>query len=133
VALPPDEPEPAEPVALWTLRQRPFVLPEPGTALRATVTAACEAAGFGPVPMFEVGEPASVRFLVHAGLGVSLVPASWLVADGPRVTAAHLAEPAPRHRLFLLAPDAGLTPAASMLYEALRDGYAETGGLELGD
>ena len=28
-------------------------------------------------PLFEVGDPATVRFLVHAGLGVSAVPGSW--------------------------------------------------------
>src|SRR3712207_9021896 len=42
-------------------RSRAFVLGEPGTALRETVVAACEAAGFGPVPLFEVGDPATDR------------------------------------------------------------------------
>ena len=61
-------------VKLWDVRDRPFVLAEPGTALRGAALAACAAEGFGPVPLFEVGEPTAVRFLVGAGLGVSLVP-----------------------------------------------------------
>jgi len=41
--------DPPEPVArLLDLRGRPFVLAEPGSALRAIVMAACQAAGFSP-------------------------------------------------------------------------------------
>ena len=76
----------------------PFILAEPGTALRETVMAAAQAAGFSPLPLFEVGDPATVRFLVRAGLGISLVPASWLERPGPVVGAADLRDP-PRHRL----------------------------------
>ncbi len=43
------------------LRGLPLVLAEPGSALRARVVAACQAAGFSPVPLLEVSEPAAVR------------------------------------------------------------------------
>lgn len=85
--------DPARPIGLRVLRDRPFVLREPGSALRAVVMAACQAAGFSPVPLFEVGDPATVRLLAHAGLGVSVVPASWFGADGPEVARASLAAP----------------------------------------
>jgi DNA-binding transcriptional LysR family regulator len=76
--LPPGDPLAARgPVPLADLRERPLVLAEPGSALRAAVLEACKAAGFSPVPLFEVSDPASVRFLVHSGLGASVVPASW--------------------------------------------------------
>ena len=97
----------------------PFVLAEPGTALRAIVMDACQAVGFSPVPLLEVGDPATVRFLVNAGLGVSLVPASWLDHPGPAVGVAALTEPAPRHRLSLLAAGE-LPPAGRLLAERLR-------------
>jgi DNA-binding transcriptional LysR family regulator len=71
-------------VAATDLRERPLVLAEPGSALRAVVLEACQAAGFSPVPLFEVSDPASVRFLVHAGLGVAVVPASWRACRAPR-------------------------------------------------
>jgi DNA-binding transcriptional LysR family regulator len=105
--------------ALEDLRGRTFVLAEPGTALRELVMAACQAAGFSPVPLLEVGDPATVRFLVNAGLGVSLVPASWLEHPGPPVGVAVLTEPAPRHRLSLLTAG-GLPPAARLLADRLR-------------
>jgi DNA-binding transcriptional LysR family regulator len=120
VMLAPDDPLAAgERVAIAELRGRPFILAEPGTALRDTVMSACQAAGFSPVPLFEVSDPGTVRFLAHAGLGVSVVPASWLEQPGPAVAAAALAEPAPRHRVALLVPAGRETPAGRLLREAL--------------
>jgi DNA-binding transcriptional LysR family regulator len=105
-------------VAIEDLRGRPFVLGEPGTALRATVMAACQEHGFSPVPLLEVSDPATVRFLVSAGLGVSLVPQSWLDQPGPPVSVAALIEPAPRHALSLLSAGE-LPPAGRLLKDAL--------------
>jgi DNA-binding transcriptional LysR family regulator len=109
----------AGPVALEALHGRPFILAEPGSALRATVLAATQAAGFSPLPLFEVGDPHAVRFLVRAGLGISLVPASWLERPGPVVGAADLKSP-PRHRVSLLTPAAGPSPAGRLLFERMR-------------
>jgi DNA-binding transcriptional LysR family regulator len=105
-------------IELQSLRGRAFILAEPGTALRATVLAATQRAGFSPLPLFEVGDPSTVRFLVRAGLGIALVPASWLERPGPVVGAADLADP-PRHRLSLLTPAAGASPAGRLLHERL--------------
>jgi DNA-binding transcriptional LysR family regulator len=105
-------------ISLESLRGRPFILAEPGTALRATVMAAAQKAGFSPLPLFEVGDPLTVRFLVRAGLGISVVPASWLERPGPVVGAADLRDP-PRHRLQLLTPAAGTSPAGRLLHERL--------------
>ena len=58
-----------ERTALEDLRGRTFVLAEPGTALRELVMAACQAAGFSPVPLLEVGDPWTTRQLVGGGLG----------------------------------------------------------------
>jgi DNA-binding transcriptional LysR family regulator len=115
--LPPGE-APEEPIALADLRGRPFILPEPGTALRETVMAACQAEGFSPVPLFEVSDPATVRFLAHAGLGVSVVPASWLEQPGPEVGSAALARPL-RQEVSLLVPAGGETPTGRLLRAAL--------------
>lgn len=121
LALPPGDPlAGGGAVGLWDVRDRPFVLAERGTALRACVMRACEEAGFGPVPPFEVSDPATVRAFVHAGLGVGVVPASWLAGPGPEVAMAMLPEPAPRHRVSLVAA-AELPPAAELLRSWLRD------------
>src|SRR4051812_15504322 len=105
-------------VELEALRGCPFILAEPGTALRDTVLTATQAAGFSPLPLFEVGDPATVRFLVREHLGIGLVPASWLERPGPVVGAADLRDP-PRHRLSLLTPAAGASPAGRLLHERL--------------
>jgi DNA-binding transcriptional LysR family regulator len=115
----PDDPFHAVVVSLDDLRGRPFVLPEPEAALRETVMAACQEHGFSPVPLLEVGDPTTVRFLVNAGLGVSLVPVSWLHQSGPAVVVAALIEPAPRHALSLMAAGE-LPPAGRLLVERLQ-------------
>ena len=115
--------EPGDPLAGGTVRLselsgHPFVLAEPGSALRATVMEACQAEGFSPVPLLEVDEPSAVRFLVGAGLGVSLVPASWLEVPGPEVGVASI-DPAPLHRVCLVA-GGEQPPAGALLAERLR-------------
>jgi DNA-binding transcriptional LysR family regulator len=74
------------------------------------------------VPLFEVSDPGTVRFLAHAGLGVSVVPGSWTEQPGPDVATAELAPPAPRHRVALLVPAGRETPAGRLLREALSEG-----------
>jgi DNA-binding transcriptional LysR family regulator len=112
-------------VAVEDLRGAPFILAERQTALRDIVAAACVEAGFSPVPLFEVGDPSAVRFLAHAGLGIALVPASWLDLAGPDVGVAALSEPAPRHRVAVLALAGGPTPAGRMLAEHVRSALAQ--------
>jgi DNA-binding transcriptional LysR family regulator len=119
VAVPYDDPLANTQTTLHDLRGRPFILAEPGTALRETVMAATQAAGFSPLPLVQIGDPGTVRHLVRAGLGISLVPASWLERPGPVVGAADL-DRAPRHRLSLLTPAAGPSPAGRLLLERLR-------------
>jgi DNA-binding transcriptional LysR family regulator len=120
VAVALDDPLAGGALGIAALQGRPFILAEPGSALRETVLAATQAAGFSPLPLFEVGDPHAVRFLVRAGLGISLVPASWLERPGPVVGAADLDDP-PRHRLYLLTPAAGPSPAGRLLFERLRE------------
>jgi DNA-binding transcriptional LysR family regulator len=109
------------------LRGEALVLTERGTALREAVLDACVAEGFSPVPLLEVGDPATLRDLVHAGLGVSVVPASWVHAPGAAVDAVPLAEagarPA-RHRVELLAASGG-SPAGRLLHEHLLAGRGD--------
>ena len=92
--------------------------PSRAAALRATVMEACQAAGFSPVPLLEVGDPSAVRFLVGAGLGVALVPASWLEVPGPEVGVASV-DPAPRAPCLLVA-GGELPPAGALLAARLR-------------
>jgi DNA-binding transcriptional LysR family regulator len=116
-----------ERTALADLRGRTFVLAEPGTALRELVMAACQAAGFSPVPLLEVGDPWTTRQLVGAGLGIGLVPLSWVERPGPPVGVARLTGSDPRLRLSLLAPAAGFSPVGRLLAERLSEHFGELG------
>jgi len=121
--LPAGDPIVGDPVRLGDLRERPFILAEPGSGLRETVMAACQRAGFSPVSLFEVSDPATVRHLVQAELGISIVPASWFEFAGAEVAAASLSEPAPSHRVHVLSPTGGRTPAAELLVAALQAAF----------
>jgi DNA-binding transcriptional LysR family regulator len=118
-------------VAPADLRGAALVLPEAGSALRETVLALCAAAGFSPVPRFEVGDPATVRFLVHAGLAAAVVPASWLQVPGPEVAVAELAADGALHRPALLVHAGGPAPAGRLLADALGVALGSERGGEL--
>lgn len=105
-------------LAVSDLAEDPLMLGLRGTALRDLVVSACNDAGFSPLPRFEVGDPATVRALVAAGLGVAVVPADWLRPPGPEVAVARLAD-APRHRTAMLSA-ASPSPAARLLAERIR-------------
>ena len=107
-------------VPVSDLRGRALILAEPGTALRETVVAACQAEGFSPVPLFEVSDPYTVRSLTSSGLGISVVPASWLQVPGPPLAAVDLESETPlTHTVSVITPAAGATPAAALLAGAL--------------
>lgn len=114
IAAPGDAP----PATVEELRGTTLILAEHGSALRAAVVAACESAGFGPVPLFELSDPAAIRTLVAAGLGVSVAPASWLTQAGAEVSAAPLEGRC--LELALLRPAGEPSPAAALLDEHLR-------------
>ncbi|MDX6655390.1 MAG: hypothetical protein QOH62_183 [Solirubrobacteraceae bacterium] len=83
-------------VGLAELRDEPFVLPGDQPILRA----AFAAAGFSPVPLFEVADATTARLLVHHGLAVAIVPASWLDAPGPEVAVVRTREALPQRTLY---------------------------------
>lgn len=75
-ALPPRHPlADREVVDLATLANDPFVLVGGGSGLRRVIEAACQRVGFIPRVAVEGDDLATVRGLVAAGLGVSLLPA----------------------------------------------------------
>lgn len=75
-ALPPDHRYAGEStIALKDLASEPFVLVGGGSGLRRVIEAACQQVGFMPRVAVEGDDLATVRGLVAAGLGVSLLPA----------------------------------------------------------
>jgi DNA-binding transcriptional LysR family regulator len=70
-----------------------FIVMEPGYGLRTITDAMCRAAGFEPRVTFEGEEVGTVRGLVGAGLGVSLLPATASSLADPSVVAVRVTVP----------------------------------------
>ena len=83
--LPGELPAARDLIALGELRGRPFILAESGSLLRATVMAACQAAGFSPVPRSRspTGPPSAISSKPASGsassppLGSTQGPPTW--------------------------------------------------------
>lgn len=101
------------------LRGRSVIMPGRGTALRSLLDDAFAQVGFSPLPRFETNHPEMIRELVSAGLGVSIIPRSWLADYGPAVTSVELAQPLPSYRIALLSTTQPRIPARDRLVEHL--------------
>jgi DNA-binding transcriptional LysR family regulator len=123
--------EPAEPVRLTALRDKPMVMFREGYDLRETTLQACRRAGFEPTLAVEGGEMDAVLRFVEAGLGVAIVP-SMVLAGRPALHGTSLAGQGLRRTIALAhRRDVALTHAA----RAFRDtvlGYARDGALPPG-
>ena len=88
---------PAPPIGtLAQVSKEPFVCLPHGSGLHGMLRAAAAAAGFTPLIAFEAGNPANVRELVSAGLGVALLAQSAARAPGPPVDV-HRLDRVPEH------------------------------------
>lgn len=74
-------------IELSQLEDEPFVLFREGYSLRPIVWEACRQAGFTPTIAFEGEETDTIRGLVAAGMGVSLLPEMALLQTGPMLPA----------------------------------------------
>ncbi|MBW7476135.1 LysR family transcriptional regulator [Paenibacillus oenotherae] len=82
--LPPNHPlAGVDAIDLIQLKDETFVMFSPGYSLRPIVWDACLEAGFTPNIGFEGEETDTIRGLVAAGMGVSLLPEMALYATGP--------------------------------------------------
>ncbi|MEU6653120.1 LysR family transcriptional regulator [Streptomyces sp. NPDC046900] len=63
-------------IRLAEVAEEPFIVLKPGYGLRSVTETLCRQAGFSPLVGFEGEEVETLRGLVAAGLGVSLIPAS---------------------------------------------------------
>lgn len=84
-------------LAVKDLRGEGFVLRSRGSGLAHTITTATTAAGFSPVVAAECSSLGTLRSLVSAGVGVSIVARSAAEAPGPPVVVLPLRPSVPSH------------------------------------
>lgn len=107
------------PATIDALRGLPVIMPERGTALRDLLAGTFTDAGFSPLPFFETSDPPTIRRLAAAGLGVGVVPESWLLGDSPPVGTGEFDPPMPAYRVALLAGTGGRLPVRDLLVDHL--------------
>lgn len=84
-------------VELRELRNEPFVLRSRGSSLAHTIMAAMTSEGFTPRVSAETTTMTSLRGLVAAGIGVSIIPRLPAVAPGPPVAVIPMRPALPSH------------------------------------
>ena len=81
-------------IRLQEVAAEAFICLRPEHSLRQLTDRLCQQAGFRPQIVFESDEPAVIRGLIKAGLGIAFVPAiSWHGSIGEAVTEIPIAEP----------------------------------------
>lgn len=106
-------------VKLSELSEEAFISLKPGKALRETTDLLCRQTGFLPNIIFESDDPATVRGLINAGLGVAFIPSiTWGGSTGSSVVLLPIEEPICRRTIELLwFTDRYLTQAAILFRE----------------
>ena len=100
-------------------RDEPFACLVAGSGLHAILRAAAAAEGFEPRIDYEADQPATVRELVSAGLGVALLAASTARAAGPPVDVVELRQPPAHPPLGVIRRSGELTAAVATLQGVL--------------
>jgi len=114
------------PVALASLRDKPFILipRQVGTSLYDAIVGACQRAGFSPRIEQEAIQMQTIVSLVAAGMGVALVPASLRHLRRTGVTYRPLAERSPRIEIGIAWRRADDAPAVRAFVALARDSAA---------
>ena len=117
-------------IGLASLAGEDFVTMKPGYGLRDLMVDMCARAGFTPRITVETGQLAIVRGMVHAGVGVSVLPRLAAGSEGPRLP---LAEPYAQRELGVVwRAGEPLMPPAEAFLQMLVGSVCERAGPEAG-
>ena len=120
VAVHPEHPLAARPsVPLSALRDEPLVTLTPGSGLRTTIEAACQAAGFKPRIAAETSDLTLLVDLAAEQIGVAILPQS--VPQTSRLTKVELIRPKLQRRVALAWPATAASPATRALLALARE------------
>lgn len=113
-----------ETIRLQQLREEQFVLFSQGYSLRPIVWQACLKAGFEPKIAFEGGETDTIRGLVAAGMGVSLLPEMALMnACGLQPACVRVIEPSVSRTIGLIYRTEGRLPLVARAFRTFLLSY----------
>ena len=131
VALPPRHPlaGSSRPLALRTLSQEPFVMypHDSGTGIHDQVLALCRRAAFAPRVAQEARSAATLIGLVAAGLGVSLVPASFRGMGGGGVVYRPIRDAGANSAMWVVVRTGAVTVQERNFVDAARLSDGESG------
>jgi DNA-binding transcriptional LysR family regulator len=116
-------------ITVAALSEQPLISLPRGTGLRAALDDACSGAGLQPSIAFEAGDPKILADLARRGLGVAILPASSVAADGGEALhGIEIVKPRLRGKIELVWRAEGpLSPAARALIESARRYFTEHG------
>jgi DNA-binding transcriptional LysR family regulator len=114
-------------VRLDELRDEQFVVYAAGAGLQVQLLAAARDAGFTPRIAFESADSWTLRALASEGLGIGLLPRTFLESPGPPIAAIPLDPPI--YRSIALAQRRASAPsrAAHVFLEFVRDAFSSRG------
>jgi DNA-binding transcriptional LysR family regulator len=111
-------------IPLGAVADEPFISLKPGYDLRDLTDQFCGQAGFVPQSVCEVNEPAAIRGLVRAGLGVAFLPAaSWRAVGEPDPVPLHIEAPTCQRILHLAWRDDRYLSVAARQFRAFVIAY----------
>lgn len=107
------------------LKDESFILFPKGYVLRELCDEACSQHGFQPKVSFEGDDIDTIKGLVSAGLGLSLIPESTLVDSLPRSTVRLPVTPQITRAVGIIIPsERQLLPTEKIFYQFIRDFFA---------
>jgi LysR family transcriptional regulator, transcription activator of glutamate synthase operon len=113
-------------IKLSQLREDSFVLFPKEYVLREIIVRACEQIGFQPKVSFEGVDTDSIKGLVSAGLGITLIPEITLVDGFPRSTVKiPIIEPEVTRTVGVIIPrERKMLPTVRLFYDFLKDFFS---------
>lgn len=113
-------------IKLSQLREEAFVLFPKEYILREIIVQACEQLGFQPKVSFEGVDIDSIKGLVSAGLGITLIPEITLVEGFPRSTVkVPIIEPEVSRTVGVIVPrERKMLPTVRLFYDFLKDFFS---------
>jgi LysR family cyn operon transcriptional activator len=108
-------------VSIAALADRPLVLVPASSPTGAVIHAAFASVGLAPIIRLTIDSGETLRELVRAGVGSTILPARYLHAAQPGLRAVRLIKPTPWREVFALRPAGDISAAATEFLRLLRE------------